>query len=390
MVAMWPTSAAAQSDHFETCSAQLRSTAVQQGISEATITDVFSRIEQLPRVLASDRAQPEFTQTFADYYAKRVTAYRVEQGRRLLEEHRGLLQSVTAESGVPAQYLVAFWGLETNFGRYFGNLFIPSALATLACDSRRADFFNEQLMATLKIVDQGHMQTDQLMGSWAGAIGHMQFMPTTYLAHARDADGDQRANLVESINDAMASAGHYLQTIGWQSGFRWGREVMLPEAFDYALTGSDQWRALTEWSRLGVQDTAGQPLPELDTESAIILPAGFEGPAFLVYSNFKIIMKWNRSEFYALSVGRLADRIAGAGRLHTSLPDTRLSTAQVTQLQLQLADLGYQPGKADGVLGPGTRKATRLFQQDQGLLADGFPHDVVLSQLAKVTAERTE
>ncbi len=357
------------------------------GINNTAVDAVFAEVEALPRVIASDRTQPEFTQTFADYYNKRVTTFRVQTGRQMLYQHRDLLKAVSQNSGVPAQYLMAFWGLETNFGRYFGSLYIPSALVTLACDSRRSEFFKTQLMATLKIVDEGHMSPDKLVGSWAGAIGHMQFMPTTYLAHAKDGDGDNRADLVGSVADAMTSAGHYLQGIGWQRGFRWGREVKLPAGFDYSLTGSDQWRPLAEWAAMGVRDVFGKTLPAMDASSAILLPAGFEGPAFVVYDNFKIIMKWNRSEFYALSVGRLADRISGAGRLSTPLPDIRLSTAQVTRLQEQLTQLGYNPGKPDGVLGPGTRKATRRFQQDHGLLADGFPHEVVLAELAKVTGD---
>ena len=367
---------------FPTCLANLKATARAQGISTAAIESTLNQVEQLPRVIAADRKQPEFTQTFTDYYQARVTSSRVSNGRNNFGKHLPLLAPLAANTGVPAQYLMAFWGLETNFGRYFGKLYIPSALATLACDPRRADFFTQQLLATLKIVDHGHMQPAQLLGSWAGAIGHMQFMPSTFLQHARDADGDNKADLYGSIADAMLSAATYLNNMGWQTGYRWGREVTLPTDFDYANSGIDTWRPLTFWSAAGVMDTQGRAMPSLALESALLLPSGRQGPAFLVYPNFRIIMKWNRSEFYALSVGRLADRIAGAGRLHTKLLAYKISTAKIISLQQQLTELGYAPGEADGVLGPATRLAIQQFQQDKNMPADGYPSLEVLSLLA--------
>ena len=341
---------------------------------------MFDQVEQLPRVIKSDRSQPEFTQTFSQYYGARVTDYRVTQGRNLMAKHAPMLARIQAETGVPPQYLVSFWGLETNFGNYFGNLPIPSALTTLACDSRRSAFFTKELIATLRIIAAGDVATDELVGSWAGAIGHMQFMPTTYLQHAVDADEDGRRDLLGSVEDALSSGAQYLASMGWQPGFRWGREVLLPEDFDYALAGSDNWQSLAQWSELGVTDVFGNTIEPLAMDSAVLLPSGHQGPAFLVYPNFRVIMRWNRSEFYALSVGRLADRIAGAGELAVALPsaeESRFSTVRMVQLQKDLNTLGFDVGKADGVMGPATRKAIRAFQSQNGQLADGYPNDTL-------------
>ena len=384
-------SASASADAaWETCLARLQDRAITDGIPAATVTAVLQNVEQLPRVISSDRKQPEFTQTFTEYYSRRVTEGRTTKGRELMQRHLRLLSDIQTRTGVPPQYLLALWGLETNFGSYFGNLPLPSALATLACDQRRPDFFTRQLLATMRIVDAGDMQQADMIGSWAGAVGHMQFMPTTFLDHAVDGDQDGRRDLIGSIADALWSGGTYLQALGWQSGFRWGREVKLPDDFDYALTGMDQWRPLAEWADMRVTDVFGRPLPPLDTSSAVLVPSGHRGPAFVVYPNFEVIMGWNRSEFYALSVGRLADRIAGAGRLNTPLPEDRIATSDVIALQRNLAELGFDAGTPDGVVGPATRRAIRAFQQQQTLIADGYPHPEVISRAVAVNGASTD
>jgi membrane-bound lytic murein transglycosylase B len=375
---------------WDACIDNLRATAVSQGISNTTVNLVFADIKELPRVIQHDRSQPEFTQTFTQYYQQRVTDFRVTQGRNLRSTHAPLLSRIQDLTGVPPQYLVAFWGLETNFGKYFGKLSIPSALATLACDSRRSAFFTSELLATLQIVDAGDIAADELLGSWAGAIGHMQFMPTTYLQHAIDGDGDGKKDLLGSIPDALTSGAWYLSNMGWQAGYRWGREVQLPANFDYSVTGSDQWRPLREWAEMGVSDSFGEPLSSEELSSALLLPSGHRGPAFLVYPNFRVIMRWNRSEYYALAVGRLADRIAGAGRLDTPLlaiADARFSTQAFIDLQAGLNKLGFEAGKPDGVLGPATRLAIRSFQQQHGQIADGYPSDALFAAVANRVSE---
>lgn len=368
---------------FPACVAGLKARALAEGVSSATADAVLDRVTWQDRVIELDRRQPEFTRTFQDYYDARVTATRVERGRALLAEHRPLLERIRRESGVPGHYLVAFWGLETNFGSYLGKMPIPDALTTLACDPRRSRFFGGELMAALRIVDGGDVAAEAMEGSWAGAMGHVQFMPTVYLRHAVDGDGDGRRDLFGSIPDALTSAGRFLAGLGWEPGLRWGREVRLPEGFDYALAGRGERRPLSAWRALGVTDAFGALLPELDLPASILVPAGHEGPAFAVYENFDVIMGWNRSEFYAIAVGRLADRIAGAGRLAVTPPADapRLARADVLALQQALDDAGFDAGEPDGILGPATRAALARFEGAQGLVPDGHPDREALAAL---------
>lgn len=376
---------------WQQCMKRISDQAVQQNVLPATIEYVLERVEPLPRVISADRRQPEFTQTFTDYYRQRVTQTRVEKGRALLSEHADLLRLIQDRTGVPPHYLVALWGLETNFGSYFGSLSIPSALATLACDNRRSDLFTRELIAVMSIIEAGDMTYDELTGSWAGAIGHMQFMPSTFVRHAVDADHDGRINLIGSHQDALLSGANYLINAGWQTGYRWGREVTLPLNFDPTLMGLSQPQALSAWRSLGVVTTLGQPLPDEDLSASLLLPMGIDGPAFLVYPNFQVLMEWNRSQHYALSVGRLADRIAGAGRLAHPLPTINLSTKTLKQLQTQLNALGFDVGQADGILGPATRQAIQAFQIRDGLIADGFPNSkLIQSVLGQATAQQTD
>jgi membrane-bound lytic murein transglycosylase B len=364
---------------FSQCLARLGQTAIQAGVSEQTAASVTAGVEKVDRVIELDRRQPEFTTTFADYLNRRVNEDRIQKGRELLQTHRQLLDRVTRETGVPAPYLVAFWGLETNFGSYFGKMSVPSSLATLACDERRSEFFTRQWVAALQIIDEGAIPAEQMEGSWAGAMGHVQFMPTVFLKHAVDADGDGRRDLWNSLPDAMMSAGRFLESMGWDGEYRWGREILLPDNFDYQL--SDGRRLpLTEWRKLGVTDAFGKPLAQADITAALIVPTGHRGPAFLVYQNFGVIMGWNRSEFYAIAVGHLADRVAGAGGLQVPPPEDlpALSRDQILELQQVLEDRGFDPGPVDGILGSGTRSAIREFQKANNLVADGYPGTPVL------------
>ena len=368
---------------FRACLERIGDRARQAGVSEPVIRDVLAKARPLDRVIELDRGQPEFTRSFADYYGRRVTEERVRRGREMLERHRSTLTAAQRRYGVPAHYLVAFWGLETNFGSYYGNIPVPDALATLACDARRGPFFTEELLAALRIVDAGDIAPERMVGSWAGAMGNFQFLPSVFLRHAIDADGDGRRDLWQSTEDAILSAANFLQALGWQPELRWGREIRLPDDFDYALAGRDQRRPLADWVDIGITDAWGRPLPRLDLESAVLVPAGHEGPAFIVYENFDVIMGWNRSEFYALAVGRLADRIAGGGQLASGLPEDAgpLRRADVEGLQVALAALGYDPGKPDGIVGPATRRAVSAYQQDRGLVADGHVDEELLTTL---------
>ncbi|MFV8569787.1 lytic murein transglycosylase [Marinobacter sp. SBS5] len=367
---------------FAECKDTLHNKVIQAGVSKSTATSVLAEIQYLERVIELDRRQPEFTTTFADYFNRRVNEARITKGRELLREHHELLARVTDETGVPAPYLLAFWGLETNFGSYFGKMQVPSALATLACDPRRTTFFTEQFVAALQIIDEGAIPLEQMEGSWAGAMGHVQFMPTVFLKHAVDADGDGRRDLWNSLPDAMMSAGRFLQSMGWDGDYRWGREVLIPRNFDFNLADGRRL-PLSKWKKLGITDVYGNALDDEPIEAALVVPAGHQGPAFLAYNNFRVIMGWNRSEFYAIAVGHLADRIAGAGGLKNPPPEDQpaLSRDQVIQLQETLSNKGYSSGTADGILGSNTRKAIRAFQKSEGMIADGFPSAQLLKKL---------
>ncbi|MEM7077349.1 MAG: lytic murein transglycosylase [Pseudomonadota bacterium] len=375
---------------FAACLDKLRTRALAEGLKPTTVDTVFDRITPLRTVVSSDRNQAEFNQTFQQYYDARVNATRVKTGRRQMREHAQALRGITGKYGVPGHYIMALWGLETNFGGYMGKLSAPSALATLACDGRRAEFFSAELLAATRLVERGDVTLDTMLGSWAGALGHVQFMPSTYLRHAVDGDGDNRRDLYGSLPDAFASAASYLSAIGWQPGLRWGREVHLPDNFDYAKTGPDQWQPLADWRALGVTDAFGRLLPDLALPAALLLPSGHRGPAFLVYDNFRVIMQWNRSTNYAIAVGRLADRIAGAGRLsksHPTLGEVRFSLADIAQLQTYLNAAGFDSGTPDGILGRGTRRALQRYQQAKGLLADGYPDAPLIARAKDAQSE---
>lgn len=371
---------------FTACVDQLGERARAEGVSARTVEASLSDLTFNTRVIELDRAQPEFTASFAGYFNTRMSEQRIQRGREMLREHRPLLDRVAREYGVPAQYLVAFWGMETNYGGFFGRMSVIESLATLGCDGRRSAYFSSELINALRIIDEGAITPERMQGSWAGAMGHVQFMPSVFLEHAVDDDGDGRRDLWGSIPDAMASAANFLRAIGWETGSRWGREVHLPEGFDYSKAGLSERLTLSEWRALGVRMTDGSGLPQVeDMRASLLLPSGHRGPAFLVYDNFRVIMRWNRSEFYALSVGHLADRIAGAGQLSRAPVDApRLHRDQVKIVQTTLNDKGFEAGEVDGILGPGTRAALGRFQQDQGMIADGFPGKEVLARLGIV------
>lgn len=378
-----PHAQAMPADDFAQCIANIDALARTEGISDETLTHSLANVSYSERVIELDRQQPEFTTTFADYFGRRVNEQRVTQGRALLKEHGPLLTRISQEYGVPAPYLVAFWGLETNFGSFFGRMSVLDSLATLACDPRRSSYFTRELISALRIIDEGSITAERMEGSWAGAMGHVQFMPSVFLRYAVDYDQTGQRDLWNSLPDAMASAANFLKHLGWDGDTRWGREVRLPDNFPFMEAGLDTRKPVSEWAELGVRRADGTPLPNADIPASLLIPAGHQGPAFLVYANFRVIMGWNQSEYYALSVGHLADRIAGAGRLIQAPPTDapRLSRDHVIALQETLHKKGYDSGTVDGILGPATRRALRNFQHSQEMVADGFPGLEVLKQL---------
>lgn len=368
--------------NFEQCKIQLQEKAIAQGVSAKTAKTVMANVQFVPRVIELDRKQPEFTTTFSDYLNRRVNDARVEKGRKLIKQHHALLAEVSEKTGVPAPYLVAFWGLETNFGSYLGKMSVPNSLTTLACDERRSTFFTKQLIAALQIIDEGAIAVEKMEGSWAGAMGHVQFMPTVFLKHAVDGDNDGKRDLWNSVPDAMLSAGKFLQSMGWNGDYRWGREVLLPQNFDYALADGRRL-TLANWDKLGIVDAFGKALAKTDIKAALIVPAGHQGPAFLAYDNFKVIMGWNRSEYYAIAVGHLADRIAGAGKLQNPPPENAptLSRETIMKLQQALNNQGFDAGEPDGIVGPASREAIRNYQSSNKMIADGYPSHELLKAL---------
>jgi membrane-bound lytic murein transglycosylase B len=375
---------------FSQCIERLSQRARTEGFDDTLIEQTLGRASEIKRVIALDKKQPEFTQSFSAYLYGRVNDQRIRRGRELYRQYQPLLQQLTAEYGIPGQYLIAFWGLETNYGGYLGKMPIIDSLATLACDARRSEFFSQELMLSLQLMDQYGYDLDKMRGSWAGAMGNTQFMPSTYVKYARDGDGDGKVDLWQSVPDALTSSAHFLNGLGWQEKLRWGREVILPSGFDYQLAGRQQSLTVAQWRDLGMVMANGAQLPANNNIVATLLvPAGHNGPAFLLYDNFEIIMKWNRSEFYALSVGHLADRIVGGYDL-TQQPSKKavVKVSQVESLQQQLTDLGFDTNGIDGVMGPGTRAAVSQFQAQQGLIADGFPSKGVFERLAELKAEK--
>ncbi len=368
---------------FSKCLVELTTKAKAAGVSSKTINNSLANAKLNMQVVQLDRKQPEFTTSFADYFNRRVTAQRVNEGRALLSKHHELLMRIEQQYGVPAPYLLAFWGLETNFGNYFGNIPVVDSLATLACDARRSAFFTTELINALRILDAGDISPNKMIGSWAGAMGNFQFMPSSFLQNAVDFDGDHKRDLWNSKPDALASAANFLRNLGWRADQRWGREVKLPRDFPFLEAGLKNTKATNEWRKLGVMRADNAALPTTEFTASLLVPAGHQGPAFLVYDNFNVIMRWNRSEFYAIAVGQLADQIAGGGKLLQPPPEDapRLHRDQVIALQEQLNQKGFNTGTPDGILGPGTRRAISEFQHQQGMIADGFPGKEVLGLL---------
>ena len=376
---------------FGQCVQDLKQRALQESIAPQVVESQLGAVQYVARVIELDRRQPEFTETFHNYLGQRVNDQRITRGRQLLKIHSPLLQQLTRQYGIPPQYIVAFWGLETNFGSYLGKMNVLDSLATLACDPRRSEFFTLELMEALRLVEAGVADHDTMLGSWAGAMGNMQFMPSAYRRFAVDADGDNKADLWNSLPDAFTSAAHFLNQLGWQREVRWGREVRLPEGFDYALAGRDVRKPLTEWRQLGIRDVHGNRLPPLSLPASLIIPSGHKGPAFVVYHNFDVIMGWNRSEYYALAVGHLADRINGGVALQTTPPDDqRLTIETVKGIQEALNAAGYDAGAADGIFGTRTKRALRDLQQAKGWVADGYPSDEVMKQLRLLSPVLTQ
>ncbi|MGK2906249.1 MAG: lytic murein transglycosylase [Desulfuromonadales bacterium] len=296
---------------FSAWMAQLRVDASAAVISPATLDAALSGIEApQQQVLERDRMQPESIQPLGIYVAARVSEKRIAAGRDMLRHYQTWLGKIERQYRVQRRFIVALWGIESNYGRNTGSLEVIPALVTLAYDARRSDYFRKELLDALSILEAGHIPLSQLKGSWAGAMGSFQFMPSSYRHYGVDADGDGRIDIWNSIPDALASAANYLAKAGWQNDQTWGRPVKLPEAFDYSLAGLETSLPLSRWQKLGVRRSNGRSLPRRDLQASLIAPDGRSGPAYLVYNNFRVLRRWNRSNSFAVAVGTLADSYA--------------------------------------------------------------------------------
>jgi len=294
---------------FESWLDELRAEALEQQISKQILDAAFEGLAPIERVIELDRKQPESTMTFDRYLEIVVTSDRVRDGRRKLIENRRVLEEIRDRYGVQPRFVVALWGIESNFGKRMGSYPVVHALATLAHDGRRSSFFRGELLHALNILDDGHIEPDRMLGSWAGAMGQPQFMPSSFRQYAVDHDGDSRADIWHSTADTLASAANYLSRNGWRGDVIWGREVRLPADFDAQLVGRKIRRPLAEWQALGVRRPDGSDLPRADIKAAIVKPGGENGTAYVVYHNYNVILRWNRSDYFATAVGILADRI---------------------------------------------------------------------------------
>lgn len=368
---------------FDAWLAGFRTRAAAKGISENTMNSAFRNIGYLPGVIERDRNQTEFKRSLEDYLAIAASDKRVTTGRAMLNTHRALLAEIEDRYGVPPQVVTAFWGLESQFGERRGDILVVSALATLAFDGRRGSFFESQLVAALRILQNGDIPPERMTGSWAGAMGHTQFIPTSYQAYAVDFRGDGRRDIwSDDPTDGLASTANYLVKAGWTRGQPWGQEVALPQGFNTGLAGRGSGRAVSDWNALGVRDMNGRPVADHGSAS-VLIPAGAGGPAFMVFRNFNVILRYNNAESYAIGIGHLSDRLVGGGPLRASFgPDkTGLTLDDRKELQRRLTAKGFDADGSDGVIGPKSIAAIEAYQRSQGLAVTGQPSPALLARL---------
>jgi len=362
--------------------AAFRASALAAGIDEATLRVAFDDVRYLPRVVELDRAQPEFTRTVWEYLDSAVSPQRVALGQERLLQLRAQTDAAAARYGVPPGIVVAIWGIESNYGSNYGDIPTIDALATLGFEGRREEWARGQLLAALKIIRSGDIDRAHMVGSWAGAMGQTQFLPSVFMTYAVDADGDGRRDIWGSMDDVVASTANFLARSGWRPGEPWGAEVRLPPGFDPGRADTAVRQSGSQWAAEGVQGVDGATLPEI-ADAAILLPAGARGPAFLVGPNFRAILRYNNSTSYALAVGLLAQRLVNGPGVQAPWPRdlTALSRSQLTALQTALNERGFASGTPDGMMGPATRDGLRRYQRSVGLPADGYPTLELLRRL---------
>ncbi|EYD75712.1 Membrane-bound lytic murein transglycosylase B precursor [Rubellimicrobium mesophilum DSM 19309] len=367
---------------FEPWLSAFRSRAEAGGLPGAVLDAALSGVAFLPDVVERDRNQSEFTKPLYQYLAIAVSDDRVAAGQRAVRENAALLDRIEAEYGVNKEIVVAIWGVESSFGANRGDVPTLSALATLAYEGRRGAFFENQLLTALRILADGDTTPDAMVGSWAGAMGHTQFMPSSFAAHAVDFTGDGRRDIWgDDPSDALASTAAFLADAGWTLDQPWGVEVTLPEGFDYRLARDTNKQSPTYWASLGVRDMNGEAVPDHGS-AVILLPAGAKGPAFMTFRNFNALEHYNTADAYVIAVGHLADRIAGGPPIRAAIPqDPALTEAQRRELQRRLTALGFDTLGVDGLMGPRTVNAIRNWQIARGEVPDGYATPSLLERL---------
>ena len=370
---------------FESWAREFEGRAGSSGVDRSVVRSSLDQVDPNPSVVSADRNQPETVIAAGDYVRRAMPPDRIARG----VEHQALLGDelvrIERTYRVDRRVILAIWGVESDFGTRTGDYPVVEALATLACDGRRRELAERELIAALTILEHREVRLDEMLGSWAGAMGHTQFMPSSYLAFAVDHDGDGRRDIWNPSDplDALASTANYLAQSGWQEGSPWGIEVRLPDGFDFLQADSGRWRPARAWEDLGLTTAGGEGLRG-QNEATVFLPAGATGPAFLVFRNFTVLQKYNASGIYALAVGLLGDRIDDAGPVRAEWPRNvrPLSLKDVRALQVKLRDLGFDPGRVDGFVGPDTRAAVREFQESEGLTPDGHVSNVILEHVS--------
>lgn len=359
---------------FEAWLAGFKTRAMANGISESTWNRAMADARYNPKVIERDRYQSEFTKAIWDYLDSAVSPERIATGQQMLRQYGPQLNAIERKYGVEKEVVVAIWGMESRYGAYRGKTAIIPALATLAYDGRRGEFFAKQLIAALKIIQSGDVDARHMTGSWAGAMGHTQFIPTSYLAYAVDFTGDGKRDIwSDDPTDALASTAAYLARSGWSKGQPWGVEVILPSGFNYGLTGKGTQKSPSDWAKLGVRSAAGGTVPNYGAAS-ILVPAGAKGPAFMIFGNFRAISRYNAADSYVIGVGHLSDRLKGKGPFVQDWPRTGkpLSETQKVELQERLTAAGFDTDGTDGKIGANTTKAIVAFQKARGLPPDGY------------------
>jgi membrane-bound lytic murein transglycosylase B len=369
--------------NFQSCLERLWPAAARRGVTRRVFEIYTASLTPDLRIMDLLDNQPEFTKSFWDYLDKLVSDERIGKGRDVLAKYKKTFDAVERTYGVDRHIVAAIWGIESNFGELGGDRSVLRSTATLACIGRRQAYFTEEFLSSLEIIQRGDIRPDRLVGSWAGAFGPTQFMPTVFKRYAVDFDQDGRRDVVDSVPDLIASTANNLKKDGWLTGQTWGYEVVVPANFDFTLANRGQWRSIREWESHGIVRAGGKAFPRGSDQGFLLVPAGVQGPGFLMLKNFRVIMKYNPAEAYALAIGHLADRLRGGQAFVQEWPryERVLSRQERLELQVLLTRQGYNIGEPDGMFGIRTRAAIRDFQAKIGRVPDGFASASVLDQL---------